>query len=438
MSKGSVIGNILAKSKELEKKCPSDVIGNKIERFTDHLSDTKGIPTDFLLTSILAVLATSIGNTHTLRTLNGYTARSIVFAVIVAPRGSNKSQAIREALKPIRKLVSKLHEQYKAKLQEFKAFPDESAERPIFTKPLINDATPEAVIQNLNNYDRGSLLAMDELAGHLKMDKYGKGSEEELWLSLHGGDSILVDRKNADAVFVPTPNISVIGGIQIGVAEKQFSDRVENGSADRYLFCAPENTVKPYPTTSGVDPVIASSYESIVDALLAFEYSGEPIELNYCSSSWDIVYKRICESTDRQNNPNVSETERGILAKFDIYIHRFCLIIQLARFASGETTDKTTIDVTSATNAVRLMNYFFHQVERFRIKDRSETLTGLWKDVYDMLPDHGMEFTTGEFLLRTEMMEIKERTAKSWLKDNSSTFGDKLLVKIKHGTYTKS
>ena len=47
----------------------------------------------------------------------------------------------------------------------------------------------------------------------------------------------------------------------------------------------------------------------------------------------------------------------GIYCKLEIYIIRFCLIIQLARWTCGEC-DKHTIDLESVNRAILLAEYF--------------------------------------------------------------------------------
>ena len=59
----------------------------------------------------------------------------------------------------------------------------------------------------------------------------------------------------------------------------------------------------------------------------------------------------------RQCDMETNDALVGIYCKLEIYIIRFCLIIQLARWTCGEC-DKTTIDLESVNRAILLTEYF--------------------------------------------------------------------------------
>jgi len=62
----------------------------------------------------------------------------------------------------------------------------------------------------------------------------------------------------------------------------------------------------------------------------------------------------------RQCDMETNDALVGIYCKLEIYIIRFCLIIQLARWTCGEC-DKHTIDLESVNRAILLAEIFGQQ-----------------------------------------------------------------------------
>lgn len=55
-------------------------------------------------------------------------------------------------------------------------------------------------------------------------------------------------------------------------------------------------------------------------------------------------------------NMEESDKRRSIYSKFETYIHRFCLIIQLCKWVCNEG-DKSCIDLDSVLKSIRLVSY---------------------------------------------------------------------------------
>nr|WP_318655529.1 DUF3987 domain-containing protein [Pseudanabaena sp. PCC 6802] len=83
--------------------------------------------------------------------------------------------------------------------------------------------------------------SIDELAGFLKsMDAYrnGKGSDRQRWLSSYSGSAIKVNRKSSEPIYLHRTSISLLGGIQPSVLEKQVLDDAtsEDGLWARFIW----------------------------------------------------------------------------------------------------------------------------------------------------------------------------------------------------------
>lgn len=445
MGNNDVINRIIKKSEELKKQFPINAFPLSLQKIINHYVEIKGYPSDYLCTGILTAIGIAIGNSHVLHTVNGYEAKSNLFAVIIGRRGFNKSEALTDAFRPIEKFTNALYKEFQNELKSFSKIPEKERKEmnpPFFGKPILSDVTSEATAQQLSKYPKGCGIIVDELAGFLKsFDQYRKkGSDEQFYLSAWSNKPISIDRATKDPIRITAPFLSIIGTTQPGVADQVFYGKEETGFLDRWLICYPDRLTKRYPSSDSVNPAIESRYESILNKLLHIYYEEDSVasEVRYTPDSWRIIYDYICKSTDIENNPVTTATEGGIRSKMDIYIHRFCLILQLASYACGETSVKDKIEPETALNATRLADYFYLQAEKKRITERSELLPPQWKDVFDMLPNHGMHFTTAEFINLTDKMNIPERSAKRFLKDNSDNYGNGILTRIRHGIYAKT
>ena len=124
-----------------------------------------------------------------------------------------------------------------------------------------------------------------------------------------------------------------------------------------------------------------------------------------------------------------NEALLGIYCKLEIYIIRFCLIIQLARWTCGEC-DKEAIDIESVRRAIELTEYFRTTAIRVQTSIGNEQLNELHRTIYHHLPQR---FTTAEGIALAENYGMKEHAFKMMLKRHLGT----LFKKINHGEYSK-
>ena len=117
-----------------------------------------------------------------------------------------------------------------------------------------------------------------------------------------------------------------------------------------------------------------------------YNFSQEARKLLYC---WQHKNTDLC-------NSEMDEVLVGVYSKLDIYIIRFSLILQLSRWACGES-GKEGIDCTSVEGAILIAEYFRTTAQRVQdITSSSASLEQLPKDrilLYNALP---AEFTTSE------------------------------------------
>ncbi|HEX8332374.1 MAG TPA: hypothetical protein VF622_07105, partial [Segetibacter sp.] len=126
-----------------------------------------------------------------------------------------------------------------------------------------------------------------------------------------------------------------------------------------------------------------------------------------------------------------SEFRDSVAAKIETYLFRFCIVIQLLHWASGERDNKM-ITKDTVEKAIVLAEYFkktgVKVAESLSNFDPTDKLPELKKLIYTKLP---ASFTTEEARAVAEKFDMPERTLKNWLKD-------KVYFKhLKHGHYQR-
>ena len=225
---------------------PVDALPEPLRGFVAAGAKAIGCDPSYLALPMLTAIAAAIGNTLRIQLKRGWTAPAIVWAAVVGESGTAKTPAFKLAMRPIRERQRKALERhaeatrqheadlahYEKALAEWKRAknstdePPEKPEAPQAERCIVSDTTVEALAPLLLANARGLLLARDELAGWIgSFDRYagGKGGADAAhWLSMHNGESIIVDRKtgNPRTIFVPQAAVSVCGGIQPAILHR--------------------------------------------------------------------------------------------------------------------------------------------------------------------------------------------------------------------------
>ena len=180
---------------------------------------------------------------------------------------------------------------------------------------------------------------------------------------------------------------------------------------------------------------VEQEWQRIVEKLIRLECSYnengeiEPCILLFADDARQKLYEwqhRFSELCDRESN----DTIVSIFCKLEIYIIRFCLIIQMARWTCGEC-EKTCIDLLTVERAIRLTEYFKESALRVQHILNDVTFNSQQQAVANQLPH---SFTTAQAIQIAEQNGMKERTFQRFLNDNIGI----LFRKEKHGEYSKS
>jgi hypothetical protein len=315
---------------------------------------------------------------------------------------------------------------------------EDQIQKPICTKHIVKDYTPEALIEIHKNNTRGLVIYADELAGWFKnFNRYNKGSEIETWLSIFSAQPITVERVIKGSTYIHRPFIAVAGTIQPEVLpETAKGNSFGNGFTHRMLFVIPDNVTKPYYSDNDLPNGIEEQYKTIINRLLDIPLNYDvyenvqPIELTL-----SIEARNAWKEWQKRNTDAVNEgTEYGgEYSKLDIHSLRLALILQMLHNAC-EAEASPTVNIEAMNGAIKLTEYFRRTAEiahgYINNANPIDTLPQNKAALYTALPE---TFKTSEALALAQKFGIKSRTIENWLKKDKQLF-----IKKSQGIYSKA
>ena len=428
---------------------PVHVLPERLQRIIRELHDSNGFPVDYTAASMMAALSVAVGNSHRVEVKRNWHESAILYIAIVGRPGACKSHPLAFAMRPLVNADWKNNLDYQKKYAEyqqaiamsrkervhagFEQFPKE----PKRLRYLVSDVTQEGLSAIHSHNPRGLCLWVDELSAWFKnFTRYNNGSEEQFWLSAFNGSTTMSDRKNSqNSIFIRRPFISVVGTIQKRLlTELANGERTANGFIDRLLFVMPNNQDKqPW---SDKEPTfdIEAAWAQIIEKLVAIPYETDT-DGNVIANILPFVpdAKARLYEWQRRNTEECNREEcdalKGVYNKFDFHAIRFCLILQMARWACGEA-DRKEIDLVSVENAISLVDYFKATATRVQSIIRDLSLSERQRAVIMALPD---EFTTEQGVEIASANSMPERTFKDFIR----RFTGIHFQKVRHGVYSK-
>lgn len=420
---------------------PINAFPEEVQKIICHYSEAKGYPLEYFIQGLLGAVSTSLGRSVTLNT-GSFTAIGSLWCIILGKRGYTKSEPLDDAFKPIRRYQFQLLDKHKSEMDEYHEYkannPKSKLEPPPEpTKHTINDTTPEKLVMMLAANPKGIGMVYDEIAGFVgRFNRYNAGADEQMYLTLFNGSSVMRDRMNGASAFAKHTYLTIIGTTQPSVLKEMFSSKTESGFFDRWLITQPDGFKKQYPNSFGINPVEEAKYSNILYSLLGIGFSEDnTFQMEYTPESFAIVNTFQRFMIDEENTTD-NDDYRGILAKMEIYIHKFALLLQSIIFTY--TNEITHVSVEAAEGAVILTKYFIEQAQKVRLQNPVEQLKNEWPEIYRQLPGHGVNFTRNEFVKKCAEFGMGESIADKFLRANSARSETTLFFKVKQGCYTKN
>jgi hypothetical protein len=428
-------------------KFPIEAFPAPIRRIIEATRDSLLYPVDFMGSAILVAISVAVGNTLKVQVKRGWQEGCTLFMALVGRPGTSKSHPLSFALAPFFKRDQALYKEYREELQEYKRelalhkkVKDGSPppEKPVIRKSLVQDSTPEALLEIHQHNPRGLGLYMDELMGFLNnFNRYSQGSEQETWLTIWSGKPLIQDRKSGEPVNIPSPSVSVVGTIQNGLlGQLAQGNRSVNGFMDRILFAFPPNLVKDYWSETEIDPMVAEEWEKYIANLFEIpleereDGSLEPRVVQFSPGAHALLSEWQVYNTDLVNNAP-TESLAGLYVKLETYCIRLSLNLQAAMWATGED-DLKYVGEQAVQGAIMLIEYYRRTGTIVNdIVNSYSPLENLREDrrvFYESLP---VEFSTKEAQTMAAEQGIPRRTLFEFLKDKT------LFRHEKHSSYRK-
>lgn len=240
-----------------------------------------------------------------------------------------------------------------------------------------------------------------------------------------------------NSVYISRPFISVVGTIQNGILnELAQGSRTSNGFIDRLLFVMPHNQDKQPWSDKEPSFDIEAAWAGIIDRLVAIPYESDTdgnviaTILPFAPDAKARLYEWQRRNTEECNREEC-DALKGVYNKFDFHAIRFCLILQMARWACGEA-DRKGIDLLSVENAISLVDYFKSTARKVHGIISEMSLTEQQRAIIAALPDC---FTTEEGIAVAKENGMPGRTFQDFLK-RSVSLGN-YFQREKHGHYSK-
>lgn len=356
----------------------------------------RAIGCDVSLTAlpVLAVLAACVGNRRRIRLKPGWLEPPIIWCAIVGDSGTLKTPAFRFALQPLRDIQGAWLREYQTAAAEYDIAcefhkkqhaewnrsktggdPPVKPTAPTAQRIVVSDTTVEALAPMLLDNPCGVLLARDELAGWIgSFDRYAargqSGADGASWLSMHGGESITVDRKTGvpRTIYVPSAAVSVCGCIQPGILQRvMHAGHRESGLLARLLLAHPPRRAKQW-TDAGISPSVERTYADLARGLLAMEPGssddGQPAPLAVpLSPDGKRAFVEFYNLHAREQ-ADLYGDESAAWSKMEGYCARLALVIHCVRQSIGELPADAAVDDQSVGSAVRLIRWFANETRR--------------------------------------------------------------------------
>lgn len=250
-----------------------EVLPGVLRGFVHDIAERMQCPPEYPAVGAVVMAGAAIGRRLGIRPmrLDNWTVIPNVWGAIVGPPGVKKSPAQNQAINPLKRLQALAFEQYEADMKEFELSqraekiraadaekkardtyaknrgadiaamlrPDAELVKPKRRRYVVNDSTPEALCETLEDNPEGVLVERDELIGLLRsMDKEGNQEARALYLTAADGDkSHTVDRINrGSGRHIKALCVSMIGGIQPGVLASYVRETQRGGTGDDGLL----------------------------------------------------------------------------------------------------------------------------------------------------------------------------------------------------------
>lgn len=371
---------------------PIDGLPASVQQYINAVCDIYHCPREFVTAAVLSTASTAVGKKIKINE-GKYKNSLVLWFVLVARSGSNKSYPMKLVTNPLRKIDDELYAAYKKKHDEWKAIPNKerNEDEPRCPSIVLDDCTDErrSEILFINNdanaeanehkgrygAKRGAIGIYPELKGMFdSKNQYQNGGTAGIskLLRLFDCEDIKVDRRNGFTMLIKDPFCNILGDLQTGLLKSTFGNDLfmTNGLNQRFLFCVVENIDYPKRSHEKLPGDIASQWDQTIRMLYNGIYhdnrgghytlfrtiDGEVT----LSEGADRQYEEYFNTLQEKKDKSESDYEPSIYSKLQIQVLRFAGIVHALEVAEekGERSDYYSLHEGTMAYAIRCMDYF--------------------------------------------------------------------------------
>ena len=239
----------------------------------------------------------------------------------------------------------------------------EAAPTPVMPRLLADDATPEVIPRLLAEND-GRLCVASAEGGIFSTlrGRYSSGMVNiDVFLKGHAGDSLRVDRKNAEAIIVERPTLSAALAVQPAVLKELLGqpDFRGRGLVARFLFSLPHPCVgKRRFDPDDLDERFVSEYRTRLRDLLARPRAATPVALRFADDARE-VWRAFAVEVEVLCGPDRELASMGDwVSKLPGATARLAGILHLLDRTELAHDGASTVSAQTVARAVELARYF--------------------------------------------------------------------------------
>ena len=371
---------------------PIDGLPASIQRYINAVCDIYHCPREFVTAAVLSTASTAVGKKIKINE-GKYKNSLVLWFVLVARSGSNKSYPMKLVTKPLRKIDEELYAEYKKEHDKWKEIPskERNDNEPRCPSIVLDDCTDERRSEILfinnetdseagygaGNYEgkRGAIGIYPELKGMFdSRNQYQNGGTAAIskLLRLFDCEDIKVDRKNGFTMLIKDPFCNILGDLQTGMLRPTFGNELfmTNGLNQRFLFCVVENIEYPKRSHEKLPGDIAAQWNQTIRLLYEGIYhdgmgghetlfrttDGEITLSEGADRLYEEYFNTLQDKKDRAGN----DYEAAIYSKFQIQVLRYAGIVHALEVAEekGQRNDYYSLHESTMAYAIRCMEYF--------------------------------------------------------------------------------
>ena len=428
---------------------PLDAFPERVQTIILDMVRYENFKVEYLAPAMLSAVSSALGGTYYVRVKGQWITNAALYIIMVGRPGLGKTPPLEAAFCPIRWNDNAKIEKFKADMAAYQNAAKESKsdcgmEKPVLSRTLVSDFTPEALLYAHHNSPRGVTILVDEIMGMFNSaNRYNKGQLIEQLLSAWSNSAIDVTRvSNPIPIHIENPCINMVGTTQTRRVHELLKKGYEdNGLLDRILFVMPKSYLVPRWTESeeedtGSNPASAwRTWEAIMEKVFSLDYEvndegniphliGMEAEAKRVFFNW---HNNTIERINAIRDENLVESRP---MKSPVQVARLALILQVLFYACGESRLQF-VTTAAIEGAIRLNDYFEGSYRRIREYVANDACDEPSLELLSLLKN---SFTTAEALDAGRQLKVTERTVMNYLKELAK---NRLIHKVRQGVYEK-